>query len=247
MLSFLWKGYVADREIISMKEHPSTLKISEDELAEIKLAWEKELQLHPDRFDGKLWRYEAIVMQRGMVDIQVSPVTYSVHNVMRHTKNKPFSYYPNPVTVSAVMVTADGYIPFGVRGRGSDQRGVNMLGAGFIHREEGKQPEHPYDTTEREILEETSLLGDAIKMEDAVLMGAMTGVNKDTTFSIYVPLRAEKKDISLKGDEHSDLLFLPVNKQSLDDFLNTGFLRGIPSIDLSLGGAQLYGENKYLL
>lgn len=256
-LAFFWTGSTTPEQL-SLREVASTLKICEEEEQRINVAFEEAKKKNPNFFDGTLWRYEGHQNLRGGVEFLLSPTNYMPHNILRHEQS-PISYengrfvskYPNPFSVNAFQVTADGYLLVGVKGIKSDQQGLGVMGAGFVKREtdRGKNlpPKNLFRVTLRECLEETDYLNDTAPtetdMEKFRVLGMIFGSNHDTTACVYVPLKATRKEVEIGNLEHSDLLFLPVQERSsLVKFLNDGGMKGIPAVDHLLGCVELYSE-----
>lgn len=248
-LLFWWTGFEPYERFIS-EEVEGRFSLTYEEEKKVQEEFAKNKAKNPHFFDGALWRYEKIFSDSRGVIMEVSPITYMPHNVLRFEKRQ-LNNYPNPISINAVQVTADGYIPVGVKGTLSDQKGLEVMGAGFVKRKidkEGKNypPENVFQTAERECLEETSYrFPFPFDKEDCYALGAIFGSNHDTTICVYIPLKVEKKDISLGNQEHSDLLFLKTDKTCLDDFLNTGGIKNIPAADHFMGDVVLYMEMKY--
>ncbi len=254
--AFLW---VPERPLYSeqivLKTVDSTLEISSEEQEKIDAAFEKAKAENPNFFDGLLWRYEGHHDIRGGTHLIMSPTTYTPHNIRRH-ENHPVSYdtdqflskHVNPFSVNAVQVTADGYILIGVKGDISDQQGLGVMGAGFIKREKGLPPRNIFSEALRESAEETSYASGTEPNEGDIeslsALGTIWGRNHDTTTAIYVPLRATSKEVDLGNLEHSDLLFLPSDRGSLERFLQDGGMNGLPAVDHLLGGVELYMHAK---
>jgi len=248
--AFLWEGW-ASREQLLLEEVASSFDMSRQDEERVAKAFEEAKAKNPHFFDGTLWRYECTRDVRGGNIVDVSPINYSRHNVLRYEQGKPIEFYPNPVSINAVQETVDGYLLIGVKGKVADQKGLGVMGAGFIKRKldaegESLPPESVFTACERECLEETAYsVENPFDAEELVAMGAIFGSNHDTTFSIYVPLNASSKEVDLGNQEHSDLILLPTDIQSLETFLGEGAMRGMPAADHLLGCVELYMENKY--
>jgi len=248
-LLFWWTGF-EPYERFTSEEVKSRFTLSPREENKIRKEFEKNKQNNPHFFDGTLWRYEKIFTDSRGAVLQLSPITYMPHNVLRFEKRQ-LNNYPNPISINAVQVTVDGYIPVGVRGKLSDQKGLCTMGSGFVKRildKEGKNfpPTNIFQTTEKECLEETSYsFPYPFDIEEAYALGAIFGSNHDTTICVYVPLKVQKRDIGLGNQEYSDLFFLKADEKSLDDFLNEGGIKGIPAADHLLGDIALYREMRY--
>ena len=249
-LTYLWQGHLGN-ENFSLTEVPSTLKISDEDQKRIDESWNAALLKNPASFDGTLWRYEGYTQKEGGVHFNVSPVAYSRHNVMRHAKGEPVSYYPNPFSINAIQHTTDGYLLIGVKGEKSDQVGLGMMGAGFSKRSLDKNgnnnpPENLMRTVERECMEETKyLVASPFDVEEFRALGVIFGSNHDTTVGVYVPLKAARNEVGIGNREHSDLWFLPDTKTALTRFLKDGGMHGAPAVDHALGCIELYLKERY--
>jgi hypothetical protein len=253
--NILWEaGVPATNEQVLLDEVPSTLKISDEQNAEIGEAFRKAKEKNPHFFDGTLWRYQDCKAEENGVTFRVSPVMYSQHNVLRDEQNKPIWFYPNPISINAVQVTTDGYIPLGVKGVVADQKGLCTMGSGFIKRgvnpDDGKNypPVSIFSVTSDECIEETTYNitnpENAFDIEEARALGAIFGSNHDTTICVYVPLKVESRDLDLGNKEHSDLLFLPADYDAMQRFLYESGMHGIPAADHLLGDIELFALNK---
>lgn len=246
---FLWEGLKKYNKII-LNPTESTLAVSAELQEKIDAAWKRALASNPDVFDGLKWRTESVYEEGSNMVCDVSPITYSQHNVLRHIQGQPVSFYPNPLTINTVQETADGYILIGVRGKGSDQKGLAVLGAGFVDRyvnEDGssKQPENLWQAVQRECLEETHYARTpGFDITHAVAMAVIFGSNHDTTFGFYLPLDVGSAEVKLGNNEYSDLIFLPNNPESLQQVLATGGHKGMPAADHLLGCLETYLSKK---
>ena len=253
-IAYLWKGN-ATNEQICLKEVSSTLYISEDKKEEIEKSFQEAKLKNPNFFDGTLWRYEGINNLCGGVEFLLSPTTYMPHNILRHEdypisvkEGKFKSNYPNPFSINSLQITADNYILIGVKGNKSDQRGLGVMGAGFIKRniQRGNNlpPEDIFQAALRESNEETAYANNTAPIEEDInnfrALGTIFGSNHDTTACIYVPLNAKKSEVDIGNLEHSDLFFLKNDKKSLENFLNEGGMKGVPAVDHLIGCIELY-------
>ncbi len=244
-LLLLWEGW-RDVEEVQLVPTPSTLLI-EDELQEkIDAEWAKVLETDPDKYDGLKWRYEHVHPDdSGKLLVYVSESRYSQHSVVRHVQNQPIGFYPNPISANTIQETSDGYILLGVRGRGSDQKGLCLMGSGFVERREendtSKKPGRLGYVVQDECLRETIYVNkESFDMNDARVMNLMFGSNHDTSIGVYLPIFATHNQVSVASDEHSDLLFLPNNPASIQSVLNKESYKGIPAPDHLLGSLESY-------
>jgi len=243
--TFLWRGYEPLHRVLLIPTE-STLQISSELEQKIKTTWEKNLKENPHGFDAPKWRTELVHRhERGAVLVYVSPILYSQHNVMRHEKNQPLSFYPNPITINTVQETADGYILVGVKGKTSDQKGLlGLVGAGFIERKNPvPNPNLVGYTVQKENLEET-IYGvkkkDPFDMDDARAIAIVFGSNHDSTISVYLPLSATKDQVGVVQGEHDDLILLPNTISAISEVLDEGGYKGIPAADHMLGSLEAY-------
>ncbi len=244
--TFLWEGFRRPEEI-SLIQTDSTPHISGKIHRKIERDWRKIKEKHPHAFDGHKWRTEFVHDDESRLNIYVSETRYSEHNVMRNFTGKPMGFYPNPLTINTVQETADGYILIGVRGKTSDQKGLGLIGAGFVDRYLGKdcrskEPEGLGYVVQRECLEETKYnCNRYFDMTDARAMSVIFGSNHDTTVGFYLPIFATSKQVELGNDEHSDLLF--ADEGDVPKILAEGGYKGIPAADDMLGCLESYMKN----
>ncbi len=258
--TFLWEATTPlNYEQLCLEEVPSTLFVSSQLEEEIKQLWEEECRKKGQgSFDGTKWRFEGYREVRGGLDLHVSSTKYSWHSILRNRK-LPISEYPNPTSINALQVTMDGFIPIGVRGKISDQKGLCALGSGFIDREvdtngNNYPPRSPFDVIVDECHGRGNKAGEAkylipnpqsaFDIRECIALGAIFGSNHDTTICMHVPLKCEKKYVDLGNQEHSDLLFLATDRDSLNNFLNEEGMQGIRAADHLLGDVELYMINK---
>ena len=135
-LIFWWTGF-EPYERVTLEEVESTFKTTPQEEKIIQEKFKEYYDKNKHFFDGTLWRYENIYIDSRGIVIGVSPITYMPHNVLRHEKRQ-LNNYPNPISINAVQVTTDGYIPVALRREYSDQKGLAALGSGFIRRKADK-------------------------------------------------------------------------------------------------------------
>ena len=247
--TFLWKGYEPLSRIFLIPT-ASHLQISNELEQKISATWEENLKKNPHGFDAPKWRTEFVHRhERGAALVYVSPTLYSQHNVMRHEKDQPIGFYPNPITINTVQETEDGYILAGLKGKTSDQKGIlGLVGAGFIERKSPvPNPNLVGFTVQKECLEETtygSLRKDPFDMDDARAMAIVFGSNHDSTISVYLPLSAGKKDVGVVQGEHDELILLSSTSSAISDVLDEGGYKGIPAADHMLGSLEVYLANK---
>ena len=242
---FMWEGF-NNYDEIAVKPAASTLQITKEQQKKVYTAWKAAVAANPEFFDGYLWRVESVYGKMAHPVLNVSPIRYSQHNVLRHIQNQPMSFYPNPLTVNTIQETADGYIVIGVRGKGSDQAGLTLMGAGFVERRKtegslSKEPQQIWQVVQKECLEETHYRkSPAFDIGEAKILAIIFGSNHDTTVCFHLPLNANHEDITLGNDEHKDLIFLPNNPEEIMHILETGKYKGIPAADHLLGCLESY-------
>ena len=243
--TFLWEGIIP-HDKINLIEVPSTLIISQSMDEKIKTEWGKIEAKNPNAWDAPKWRTEFVHDDGNQVNIYVSPMFYSEHNVMRHEQGQPVAFYPNPMSINAIQVTNDGYILIGVKGKGSDQKGLGPVGAGFVERYvdnlgKSKTPEKLAYVVLKECFQETKYdKKKDFNMEDTRALGVIFGSNHDTTVGFYVPLMASSKEVDINSNEHDDLLLLPSKDQDICEVLNNGGYKGISASDHLLGCLESY-------
>ncbi len=248
-----WKGYLHPEKIV-LELVPTSLEVPETLMQKVQTAWTEVLKRNPHNYDGQLWRTEGVVPEWDSILVQVSPTRYSIHNVLRHEKFSNFSSYPNPFSISSLQETEDGYLLIGVRGKTSDQKGLHTLGAGFVKRydsiankEDASSflPEPLTNTVLRECTEETAYRNGSTPNRRRVrAITLASGSNRDTTTGVFVPLSAEKKDIDLGNQEHSDIIFLPNSLPKIRKLLADGGYRGIKASGQMLAILDAYALNR---
>ncbi len=246
---FLWEGSldrIKKTEDIKLITTDSSLIVSEEWQKKIDKAWKETLAKNPHAFDGKKWRTEFVYDKGKELQVFLSPTVYSQHNILRHVQDKPIGFYPNPFTINTVQETADGYILIGVKGKTSDQKGLGLMGAGFLERYEtpegeSKKPENLGYVVQKECMEETKYNKKlSFTMEDARALAVVFGSNHDTTVGFHLPIFAAHKEVALGNEEHNDLIFLPNADKDIADVLNNGGYKGIPAADHMLGCLESY-------
>lgn len=236
---------------VRMEAVSSTFNISLELAEDIRRKWEAKKW----GYDGMKWRYEGCnISQNNQLNIFVSPIMYSWHNILRDEKGRPHEFYPTPLTINSIQKTADKKIPLAVRGKKSDQKGLCFLGSGFIDRLAGDAIGTtllytPFDTVNKECSEETHYdvlpSESAFDIQKAKLLGLVRGSNTDITAIIYTPLNVSSTKVHLNPEskEHDDLIFLPLKKPSLIKFLEKGGMEGAVAADHLLGGVELLLKN----
>lgn len=245
---FIWEGFKKYDEI-AVKPAASTLKLTKELQKKVDTAWKAAIAANPQFFDGYLWRVESVHDKGARLVLNVSLIRYSQHNVLRHIQNRPMGFYPNPLTINTIQETADGYIIIGVRGKGSDQTGLTLIGSGFVERCKDEiipsKEQQIWPVVQKECLEETHYSkSPAFDMGDAKLLAVIFGANHDTTVCFYLPLNVNHEDIALGNDEHSKLIFLPNNPKEILQVLKTGEYKGISATDHLLGCLESYLSKK---
>lgn len=244
-LYFLWEGQKNVNDI-RLIETQSTLQLNDELNEKIESEWNRIAEKNPNVWDAPKWRTEFVHEDSELLCIYVSPISYSQHNVMRHITGQPMQFYPNPITVNTVQETADGYILIGVKGKGSDQKGLGLVGSGFVERyadKEGvsKKPESLGFVVQKECLQETVYNKKKdFYMDDASAMAVIFGSSHDTTVGFYLPLFATHDEVDISNNEHDDLLLLPTNNDDIFDVLNQGSYKGITASDHLLGCLESY-------
>jgi hypothetical protein len=247
--SLVWEG-CAQIENVRLIPTASTLLIPDDLQRKIDEEFKRATEKNPHFFDGMQWRTEFVHGAADNLLIYVSPSRYSWHNVMRRVQDQPMQFYPNPLTINTVQETSDGHILVGVRGKTSDQRGLALMGAGFVERVEradktSKDPEPIGFVVQKECLEETRYNEKrTFYMSDAHAIAVVFGSNHDTTVGVHLPLFATKEDVGLANEEHSDLILVPNDETTIRKLLAEGGYKGIPAADHLLGCLEAYLNNK---
>ncbi|MFH0867853.1 MAG: hypothetical protein V1831_00940 [Candidatus Woesearchaeota archaeon] len=247
-LIFLWEGWKSPEQI-QLIPTSSTLQINDQLQRKIDTEWEKAKKANPLAHDAPKWRTERVHDDGAKLLIYVSEIKYSQHNVLRHQQNQQIGFYPNPITINVVQETSDGYIPLGIRGRGSDQEGLCLMGSAFVERHEkdgvSKDPEKLGYVVQKKCLEENVYnCRELFDMTDARAMNVIFGSNHDTTVGFYLPIFPESNQVSVASVEHKDILFLSNKLSSIQTVLNNGSYNGIPAADHLLGCLESYLVNQ---
>ncbi|MEK6898284.1 MAG: hypothetical protein AABX28_02910 [Nanoarchaeota archaeon] len=206
-------------------------------------------------WDAPKWRtekvYEKVIQGVEKLVVDVSPIYYSYHIGLRDERNKPLDFYANPITINAVQETTDGKILLARRGKLSDQKGLCLVGSGFIERSESEGelllPEKVGYTVLTECIEETEYpkRKAIFNMSYARAMAVVFGSNHDSTFSVYMPLLVDSSEVALKGGgEHDDLLPLPSSPEDIQDVIRQRGYKGILANDHMLGSLEAYLYNR---
>ncbi len=238
---------------VTMKAISSTFSMSEELAEEVRRKWE-EKGWGPD---GMKWRYEGYkISQDNGLELFVSPIMYSWHNILRDKKGMPYDFYPTPLTVNSIQETLDEKIAIAVRGKKSDQRGLCFLGSGFIDRLAGDAIGTsllytPFDAANQECSEETSydvpVAESGFDIQNATMLGLVRGSNTDVATIIHVPLNVSSDKVHLRAEngEHDDLFFLSTDESSLINFLEKKGVENARAADHLLGGIELYLIHRY--
>ncbi|TXT54917.1 MAG: hypothetical protein BAJATHORv1_50170 [Candidatus Thorarchaeota archaeon] len=193
-------------------------------------------------YNGPLWRFERVVKQDERVSIEVSKCSYKWHFILRQQHYQAANMYPNPTSVTSLIVTTDQKIVLGVR-KGSDQGGMlHTVGGGFVdpklvavenqHNQWKAVPECLFETSAREIAEETSLTeGEDYSKEDFRMLGIVWGGNHDTSCVMYAPVNVSSTEVAIRGKEHSYLFFPSIDDDTLSSIVENNGLPIAEDID----------------
>ncbi|MBD3408082.1 MAG: hypothetical protein GF411_18320 [Candidatus Lokiarchaeota archaeon] len=224
---------------VNIKVVPSSWNPTQTQIEIVNEEWEKRPQ---GVYNGPLWRFERVVKEDQTVSIELSKCSYKWHFILRHQQYQSAIEYPNPTSVTSLMVTTDNKIVLGVR-QGSDQGGMlHAVGGGFIdpklaavenhHNEWKALPECLFETSAREITEETSLQRDKhYSIEKFRLLGVVWGSNHDTTCVMYAPVNVASTDVAIRGKEHSYLFFPSTDEGTLSSIVENNGLPIAEDID----------------
>ncbi len=239
-VTFHWEG-LKRLDDVRLVEVASTLQIDEQLGKRIKDAWQEHLRQHPNDYDGKLWRFESASETSENLTINVSPITFSQHAYLRQ-QELPSEAYPNPLGITVLQVTSDGYA---VAGEHFDGRGIVPLESRFIER--GKD-RGIADTLLRHDKRETiygkDLLPDEVITSNALAWGVITGSLHDTGVAIYLQVPITHEQASLKTPKYKSLIPIPTETQTLTVILKTGQYQGVVVADQMLGSIELLLTNK---
>jgi hypothetical protein len=245
----VWYGSV-DKNNIEVVRVDSTFNATGYEEI-ITKKWAEFIAENPDCWDGDLWRVEEVLSDGAHVSIHVSPSKYSHHIALAFEQGQPKGFYPNPLGVHPLQITADGYIPLGKRERESLD-GIRTVwdpvGGGYVNPKEqvcvkSLKPEGVFETAGRECRKETTYGGASTpyNISEARAIAVLYGdVWHDTEVTMKWPLNVERKYINLRGGEHSDLIFLSANNTSIRTFLDDAGFGGIPASKFLLADLEMY-------
>lgn len=195
-------------------------------------------------YDGAIWRYERILVTVDKLEIQLSKCSYKWHFILRNERYSEPSDYPNPIGVTTLLITSDGKLVLGIRLDPDQPDQLHAASVGFVNpilipddkspSEWQVIPENIFDTSVREIQEETSLLeGIDFHRESLRLLGLVWGSNKDTSAVILAPTDIASSNIMKKGDEKSEIYFPDASVEFLTSIIETERLHEIPNVKTS--------------
>ncbi len=185
-------------------------------------------------YDGGLWRYEGIRASGDELVIDVSRTSYKWHFVLRTEPRGTPGEWPNPLSVTPLIITTDGRLVAGIR-RGPDQPDrLHAVGAGFIDpvvvaAEDDPTcwqivPERPVETAAREIQEETSLVeGVDFERGSFRVLGLVWGDNHDTTCVVLAPVRVGSREVVVSRREHRRAVFIDTDREALLRLAESGY------------------------
>jgi hypothetical protein len=251
--TFFWKGQMPGDNVrlipveSSIKNH-----ISKERLATAAAQWKEIEEKNPKAFDAPKWRFEAAHYDptEEKLLVCISPTSYSVHAGTRFDVKEdgtPYEMYQyaHPITLNTVQITLDDSMLVGVRGAGSDQRGLCLLGSGFIERRSrssdgaSRLPKTLAEAVQEECLTEGFYDGKrGFNVEDVEVLAIVSGSNHDATFAtrVIVPYRDSQISANLTSDEHEGILFLPNNPSIVEGILKKGYY------DFKRGNKTIRGE-----
>ena len=243
---------------VLIKEVPSTFNPTEELKAKVINDWDPVIKGE----DGTKWRYEGSSFVGKKYIIGVSPIMYSEHDILRKISGLKPEEYPTPFTVNTIQITQDNYFMLGIRGGGSDQRGLAALGSGFCDRhidEGGKNipPSHPFNICLIESLEETLYSGKFPFSNNNGFLGIVRGGNTDVAAIFFQYLNVNSNQITNNLNnlgyngkpEHSGIYALELSRDKLEKFLELGGIEGYSGVgklvasDHLLGGVELLLKN----
>jgi ADP-ribose pyrophosphatase YjhB (NUDIX family) len=154
---------------------------------------------------------------------------------LREEKYGTMEEYPNPLSVTVLLLTADGKLVLGIK-QGPDQGNrLHAVGGGFISLVQSSavssevEPEHPVDTAIRECQEETNLeSGVSFNPNDVRIIGMVFGDNHDSSCVAVIPLNVEGESIALGSNEHSALFLYDTDSKSLQNLIDSRYLLEVP-------------------
>ncbi len=243
-LAFHWEGFGRICNVL-LVEVASTLRTSEELDGKISEAWKEHIKQHPNDYDGKLWRMESVKEVGEKLAISVSQITFSQHSYLKQ-KELPEEAYPNPLGITVVQVTRDGYV---IAGEHSDGRGIVSLESRFIERKRGKEGITATLTRhdKRETLYDGEPLPDNFLAENSKVMGVATGPLHDTGVYIYLPVPFTHEQASLKTPKYKSLIPIPTGTQTLTVILKTGQYQGVAVADQLLGSLEMVAKHREML
>ncbi len=243
-ITFHWEGIRRLRHA-NLYETASTLLIGGEVKQKIENAWNEHLKQHPADYDGKLWRFETALESANRLSVKVSPTAFSGHAYLRG-QELPEKDYPNPLGITVLQVTADGYAIAGVH---SDGRGIVSLESRFIER--GRDNDiiatlvRP-DKSETNYANESPLTRSFVT-EHAFTLALITGSLHDTGIVIYVPVPHTSKHVGLNSNKHSELVMIPTKKSEIENILEKGTYSGVAVADQLLGSLGMFLKNRRYL
>ncbi len=239
-LTFHWEGF-RPLNNVQLVEVASTLRTSEELDRKISEAWEEHLRRHPDDYDGKLWRLESVKEAGEKLAINVSPITFSQHAYLRQ-QELPEETYPNPLGITALQVTRDGYA---IAGEHFDGRGIVPLESRFIERRRGMGIMATLTRHDkRETLYGCDILPDSFLAANSKAIGIATGSLHDTGIIIYVqlPFTHEQASTAPTVTKYKEGRIIPVrtDEQTIRGILETGQYHGKTVADQLIGSLELF-------
>ncbi|MFW9932149.1 MAG: hypothetical protein ACFFDR_05780 [Candidatus Thorarchaeota archaeon] len=216
---------------VTISRVPNSFQVTPEQKRTVNAEW---LSKPSDAQDLPLWRFEGFSLIDRNLELQVSLCTYRWHFILRHHNYTNLRDYPNPLSETTLIHTADNKLILGIR-KGSDQGNtLHAVGGGFIDplkdANENYLPENPFDTSMREMLEETTLNSKDLQKDKLTMLGLAWGRNHDTTCVIHAPVRALAEDIEINAPEHSELIKVDVDSPLLTEIVCDGHLRNRESI-----------------
>ncbi len=234
-ITFHWEG-TKRLENVRLVEVASTLQIDGQLGKRIQDAWQEHLRQHPNDYDGKLWRFESVSEIDEKLAIKVSPITFSQHAYLRQ-QELPEEAYPNPLGITVLQVTSDGYA---IAGEHFDGRGIVPLESRFIMRGKDKGiTDTLVGRAKRETLYGNEVLPDEFLRNNAMVWGVITGSLHDTGVAIYVPVPLTHEQAILNTTKYKSLIMIPTEEKTLTEILKTDRYQGVTVADQMLGSIEL--------
>src|SRR5882724_1776693 len=214
-------------------------KIDQSQRQEIDRVWESRLSANPSLFDGLQVRLDSGQITDGKLILRTSLTSYSefLGTNLSHP-DWPDSSLANPIGVSGIVLTEDGYLVLGVRAANLgeycgyiDTIGGNLSPTLHVTNDEID----PFKAFSSEVEEELSIESGQIRSQ--LLTGLWRNAETMRPELVFrANVSADRISVGQRGHEHTELIFLSSTPADIIEFCRQHAAEMTPSCKAALFG-----------